>query len=517
MCFVFLCLVSSLWAGDSFTWNTTSILSEPGETTMPTAYVASNAVDGSVAIWSIYDESGKWTVATAFSANDGKNWFDPVTPITVTPSATINPIAKVALNDNNVAISVFVSTDGHGIQEAYSSDGGQNWFTQSLISSPTSTFTNPEIAMQGENLAIACWETSDGAIQTTYSTDGGATWSLASTLVASNAHNPQVAIDLYSEACLVYESTAESTAGQILGYTSEDGGQTWTASSTAISSNSPSTNPQIVLNDLSMVIAIWKRTVSGKTVIESAYSLDEGGNWSTPQIISDPLKNSLNANVSMDINGNAVVVWQSVEDGNNVIQYVSSSDNGYSFSTPYSLTSSLEDNVSPVVSINDDDEVAAIVYVNNTQNEIIACSSTDAGATFSTPHVIAYSSDGVSNPSVCVNDNDFADVVWSVDTDSTYTVETLYGNFFSVSLTQGKTKLLFQTDFVNHITCGSTPDVTLFRVYQDEDLTDMIYEGADPDFYDHGQIKGEEKTYYVTWVDEDGEESTSLDISTPSP
>jgi hypothetical protein len=197
-----------------------------------------------------------------------------------------------------------------------------------------------------------------------------------------------------------------------------------------------------------------------------------------------------------------------------VIQYAYSFDGGFSFSSNIALSPSANESNSADVSINDDG-VAAIVYIDSTDGVILASSSVNAGVTFSSPVVLSSSSGSAGNPSVVANGQDYALVSWPINVGFSYTVQTIYGNFFNLYLTQDVHNLLFQRDHVNRIFCDPMPEASLYRVYSDPYLTQLLYQGVAPEFFHHGQKKRQSKTYYMTWADQWGEESSSAEISTP--
>lgn len=506
--FILLCLYGEIWASPSIDWNSSINLSGPGATFAPVGEVVSNNLDQAIAIWARY--TGNWVVETAYSPDDGTNWFAPNTEITSVAQALVNPTPRIAINDNNVAIAIFVDHDSqYKIQTAYSADGGQNWTTSSTpLDAQATVVLDPQIALQGENLAVACWEGLNGTIQGAFSSNGGVDWTSTGALSGIGASKPQVAINIVSEACLIYE-----IGGRIQGSYSVDAGATWTASTPAFLSDTTVSKPKVVLDDTGMAVAVWVRDDGVHTVIESIYSLDSGATWSSPMTLSDPTEDADNPRVSLNSDGDTIVVWQS-QGAHTVIQYAYSFDGGFSFSSPIALSSPTKDSITPDVSINDDG-VVAIVYVDSTDRVILGTSSPDAGVTFFPPVALSSTAGIVSSPSVSLNEQDNAQVIWTIEIGSVYTVQTISGNYFNVFLTQDVKKLLFQRDFVNRIFCDPMPEASLYRVYSDAALTNLLYEGTIPEFFHHGQKKGVRKTYYMTWADAFGEESSSVAVTTP--
>ena len=507
--FLALALYNTAWAATTFTWNSTTTLSEPGNSFYPNAKIASNGTDSAVAIWSRYTE-GKWIVEEAYSSNNGKYWSLPITPISFNPQASLNPLPQIAMNDSDTTIAVFCVFDGinYTIQQAYSSDGGIHWTMGSFPLASSVTFLSEQkIALQGENQAIAVWTGVGGVIQGEYSADGGQTWTTTGDLSLSGSQSPQIAINITDQALVVWERS-----GIIQAQYSVNDGATWNSSPNLSSTNAQT--PQIALNDVGMAICVWTRNNGTNTIIESSYAYDGGATWSTPQILSDMTENSFYPQVSLNDNGEAIVVWQSNDGIHTTIQTAYSSDGGYSFS-PYNIISiPSEDAAYPSVSISNDG-IGAVTFTNTSENVIQVCSTIDAGATFTTPVYISSSQGQSTNSNVVVNDQDFALLLWPFQIGNAFTVQTLYGSFFRVLMEQKKTKLLLQRDYVNIISCETVPEAFMYRVYADENLTIPLYQGTDPIFYDHGQKKEFTKTYYMTWSDEYDEESSPGVVTGP--
>lgn len=377
------------------------------------------------------------------------------------------------------------------------------------LEASASEIKEPQVVLQGENHAIACWTGVNGQIKSGYSSDAGVNWTVTGALSGNGASRPQAAINIIDEACIVYE-----LSGKILGQYSVDGGATWTASVPLNLSDISAEKPKVVINDLGMAVVVWVRNNGMHTIIESVFSSDGGASWSFPQILSNPNEDADNLKVCLNSDGNTIAVWQSYNGVHTTIQYAYSFDGGFSFSSNIELTSSSEDNVTPDVSLNDDG-VVAIVYRNSLYHDILVCSSVDEGISFSPSVILSSSLGDAVNPSVIVNGQDYALVLWSIDRSSFYTVETICGNFFNVYLVQDRKTLLFQYDYVNRIFCDPVPEASLYRIYKDVDLTELLYQGNVPEFFEHGQKKGISKTYYVTWADLYGEESSSATISGP--
>jgi hypothetical protein len=500
------------YAATDFTWNSTTNLSDIG-TQVPIGDVVSNGTNTAISIWARYSGS-TWVVESDYSTNNGENWNLPQTAISAI--STSQPIPKISLNDSNYAVAVFQTFDGvntYTIQQAYTSDGGIHWTTSlSPLATSSDAITDPHVALEPENTAISVWTGSDGSghtiIQAKYSSDAGVTWSSVLDLSSTGAQTPEVAINSTLEAVAIWEN------GGVIQYTSStDGGETWSTVDN-ISLLPDASEPKLAFCGIGNAVAVWKRNNGTHDVVESSYSFNGGATWSDPIVISDDSQNADVPQVSMNDDGAVIITWQSDNGSPAAIQYAYSFNGGNAFSDPITLSPLTENCVEPKVSINDDG-VASIVFTNATHHQIQVSSSLDEGETFTPVQNMSYSVGEATHPSVVVNDQDFAILFWSFQVDTSYITQSIYGNFFNVSFAQHVKKLLLQRDIVNELSWETIPDASLYRVYLDEDLTMQVYENPSPSYFDHGQKKGETKTYYVTWADFYGEESSAVEISGP--
>lgn len=513
--FVALSFASLVHGSTNFTWNTTTNLSEASSAPPPLGKVVSNSVDTVIAVWSRY-EAG-WHLESAFSTNDGETWLSPETAIP--PLSTLTqPSFGLALNDSNSAVLIYQTYDGsdYAIHSAYSSDGGITWTpSSSALQISSQSLSDPEIAIQSENIALAVWTGRDATIgpgsiiRTRYSDDGGATFSPSTSLSGEGASTPHVAVNTIQQAVAVWNQN-----GIIQSKYSVDRGGNWAPITPVSISASGSDKPCLAFTGSGNGCVAWRRSVAGHEIIEAAYTYDGGASWSSPKPLSNLSEDADNPRISMNDNGTILVVWQSDNGTHTTIDYAYSQNGGESFSPSMVLSLPNENSAHPDVSLNDDG-VGSIVFTNTTENSIQSRTTTDEGVTFTALENMTFSSGQASSPSVVVNEQDHAILLWTFLDHSSFTIQSLNGEFFLLSLKQKATDLLLQRDYVNIISWAPMPDASLYRVYRDELLTDKIYEGKNLIYYDHGMRKGKTKTYYVTWADFYGEESSPAEISGP--
>lgn len=499
-CF-FLLLINVCFGINDFSWNsTTDLTTQSGTNFAPFGKIVSNDTDSAIAIWRIY-RNGSWTIESAYSQNNGKTWYDPQEEIFSISQNIIVPALDIAINDDDIAIAAYTSYNAsspsfkYSLEEAYSNDAGNTWST---LNPPLEVsdyeILSPTLAIQGDGLGIVVWvETTDGL---NYHLNGkyfdGAVWNY-SNFIVSDGINPKISMNINQQAVVIWEDD-----GTIFTKHSVDAGENWSLPTHSFFANG--TTPQITMNNDGNTVAVW----NDSGIIKSSYSWDGGNTWSDPQVLSS--SGASVPKISSNSDGEIIVAWQR----NNGIESCFSSNGGLSFSIPIIIYA---DGIMPEVSLNDDG-IASISFIDS-HEEVLVSTTTNSGANFSFPVAISSSHGSAQNISLSVNNQDNALVLWSLEDtfEGSYKIQTLNGNMFHVNSEKLKKKLYLQTDLVNKITWDAMPDASIYRVYLDDELTNLIFEGNQTSFWDHGQKKGERKNYFVTWADFWGEESSAVEIA----
>lgn len=531
-------------------------ISTPPGTTTPNLTSATN---GSVPQITT-DETGKYvyeiwikdfnlftTVQVALSWDFGQTWVYP----TSTPSDLNTP----NLSDSGGATAgvespqITTSSDGsivyaiwkwslsgsEFIQVAISSDYGQTWVY------PTSTPSD-----QG-------------------------TPNLSNT-VASGASGNQITTSSSGE--FVYASWSWNPgAGTFVQVAiSSDFGQTWvyptttppnTSSPNLSESGSDSYNNQMATDESGKyVYVVWQRGTFSGDMVQLVISLDYGNTWGNPITTQSDLPspyislsgaNNGKPQIAISSNGQYVYVVWSRTDPVRVAQFTYSSDYGQNWSiansTPAgSNTFTLSNNPTPGDNVDFQDIATSangqFIYVvwrlEGIANSQISISN-DFGKNWEDPTNVFYpppfppvtppnlsetGSIGTENTHVSTNSGGkYVYVTWSyVDGISTgaQTIQAVNGinNFAQKSTLFGEQKQissLLQTQLINKIHWNLDPNAVKYLIYTDAALTNLIgvVYPQNTSFVQNQVVSGETNTYYVTWMDMNGNETAPSIISLP--
>ncbi len=254
-------------------------------------------------------------------------------PTSVGNLGVTNPYAsppRAAMDDNGNALIVwrqqYSAGDGIFMSEYRNGVWTQPTSTAQHISPSGSgqTAQNPQVAMDSNGNAIVVWQQSDGAFYQIYKSEyrNGA-WTHPANLAANispdsqNAVNPQVAMDNNGNAIIVWQQNDGPTYTQI--YKSVYRNGTWTHPTNLTTDhisldNQNASAPQVAMDNNGNAIITWMQA-SNSSVFKSEY---RNGIWQNPSSLADsisPATRSLSGlQLSMDDNGNALIVWSQNDD-----------------------------------------------------------------------------------------------------------------------------------------------------------------------------------------------------------
>ena len=187
--------------------------------------------------------------------------------------------------------------------------------------------SSPQIAIDPFGNAIAVWYQFDGChltIQASTKLLGGS-WQLEPdtlSLSDQDAFNPQIVIDSFGNATVVWEKYNGSHV--IIQASTKLYGGDWQLKPDNLSlSNQNASNPQIAVDSLGNVVAIWQRWDGHNNIIQSSTKLF-GSNWQiVPDNLSLPGQDAVNAQIAISEYDNTIVVWQRFDGSHHIIQAVS--------------------------------------------------------------------------------------------------------------------------------------------------------------------------------------------------
>lgn len=362
--------------------------------------------------------------------------------LTISADVTISFSTEVA-HGENYSVSVLTQPDnqycrvsnGSGIVNGLIiTDVAINCFQWALptnlsdnISPDTQDGFNPQVAMDNSGNTIIVWFQSDGVYNQIYMSEyRNGSWTSPADLSDNISPDNQavtqakVAMDDNGNAVIVWRQQ-DGTHEQI--FMSEYRNGSWTHP-TGLSDNiSPDgqdvLNPQLTMDNNGNTIIVWQQSdVNNEQIFMSEY---RNGSWSHPTGLSDNIslagQEVFNPQVAMDNNGNATIVWYQSDGSNNQIflsEYRNSS---------WSHPASLSDNISPANEhaydpqlAMDDNGNAVIVWYQSDDiyRQIFKSEYRNDSWTHPTSlnDYISPSAQYADSPQVAMDDNGNAVIVW---------------------------------------------------------------------------------------------------------
>ncbi len=170
-------------------------------------------------------------------------------------------------------------------------------------------------------------------------------------------------------------------------------------------------SPQIA-NDGTSLVAVWVSNSAGGIVIKSSRSIDNGLNWSTPIEISSNTETAFAPRLQTD-GDHFFAAWGSYDSGLGIqrILFSTSSDGGATWSAPIEVPSSVGLFTNPGMAVKN--HTVTVVWSANVSPAIyiMASTSIDDGATWSSGTVIGVSVSNSTQPQV-VDDGDTITATW---------------------------------------------------------------------------------------------------------
>jgi|GEM_PF-2129953 hypothetical protein len=391
-------------------WSAAQNLSSAGQN-VGSPQVASSA-DGTrlTAIWDRYDGT-VWRVQTASSGDIGSTWTTPRNLSAEGRNAEAPQIASSA--DGTRLTAVWFRNDGthYRIQAASSSDAGATWTTPTTLSDAGQDAYGAQVAGSADGTRLtAIWRRSDGTnylVQTASSSDAGATWSSPQSLsqTGQTAGYPRVASSADGTRVTAVWSRADGTNWRIQTTSSADAGSTWTTAKSLSLAGQTAGDPQVTSSaDGTRLTAIWRRSDGGTTSwVQTAKSSDAGTTWTTPITLSGTGEDVMFPQITSSDNGNRLTaIWSGASGTAWSVQTASSSDAGATWTTPQTLSQMGQDYHGHRLAASADGTRVTGVWSldDGTDWRVQTASSSDTGATWTTPQTLSDPGQNADSPQV---------------------------------------------------------------------------------------------------------------------
>lgn len=386
-------------------WYAPAALSDPSSSA-DEPQIASDLAGNATVVWREFD--GVNTSIRAYTVIEAKS-TSAVTISSVTagytqasPHVVMDPVSKAS-----VAVWEELTDDGYVVKAASLPFQG-TWTAPENISLATpQPGLFPNIAVSPSlGYFVAAWQVYDGdsgkflTQSATYTIAGG--WTGAEYIFSSgdphDAFMPQVKVDGSRNTVVVwFDATNQTIQAATLPY-----GESWSSQTPInISAVGDTNSPQIAINPSGYVVAVWERS-NGSYFAIQASTLQLGGvdGWSTPVEISTETQNAFGASVAVDINGNAVAVWEQIQ-GSDIIVQAAYLPSGGTWAAPTTLSTGTF-SCNPEVTFDASGKAYAVWESENDAGMVIQASMCPSGGSWSAATQISQSGSNDILPHIAV-------------------------------------------------------------------------------------------------------------------
>lgn len=295
--------------------------------------------------------------------------------------------------DGSAFIAVWERRDNGAtvVQSSRSTDGGLTWSPAVTVGGNFAD--RPSIAASAAGIVVG-WRDQEGGeekLRAARSTDGGASWHPYVEFYTGVNTYP-TALHLTSNGTRVTAIWRHNvTLSRIYSASTTDGGVTW-STPVAISEDGKQSEDPHAISDGTRITAIWHLGSTGNEVVQTAFSIDGGASWSTPQNLSSTDRRADLPRVIFD--GDVIIAAWAHEDadGDFRIQIASSADGGVTWAPTITLSPPDDSGIEPQLVRNG--SATSIIWEQRigSYGRVQVSTSTDDGATWSAP--LTLSDDG---------------------------------------------------------------------------------------------------------------------------
>lgn len=273
----------------------------------------------------------------AKSSDGGKTWSENLLIYYGEWDAEVAP--NIAVDSQGWLHVVFGFVSPGGVWYTKSTDGGNNWTSPVMISDTMYLLQNPiSIAIDSNDNLYVMWYyyyegVSDGYdIFFTKSTDNGTTWLHPNVIVNDTVS----CMNLSPSFCLGGLDTIYTVwdddrlpSWHVFFSRSTDGGLSWLSTNIKVDPDTISSyNPKIIYNKLNGFLYCTWQWFNADLILFSK-SADNGETWSSPITVSDSLEQSLGLHsFDIDSSGNMYLTWQDARQDSSDIFFTFSTDDG---------------------------------------------------------------------------------------------------------------------------------------------------------------------------------------------
>lgn len=204
---------------------------------------------------------------------------------------------QISIDSSGNAVAVWAE---NGFVLARSKPVSGGWGSTTTLSN--SGASNPRLTVDPSGNATAIWVES-GVVKAASQPFGGS-WGSFTTLSSSGASSPQITGDPSGNVVAIWaRNTIIESSTKLFGFS-------WPLPANVdVISSSGADSPQVSLGANGTVVATWHALLTSVNTIFYNTKTLSGGIWGSAQPISDPAHDSINHQIAVDPNGNAIAIW----------------------------------------------------------------------------------------------------------------------------------------------------------------------------------------------------------------
>jgi len=496
--------------------------------------VVVNDTGNAIAIWRRHDGSN-WVVQTKKYDKATDAW-STVTNLSETGFDALYP--QVAINNAGDAIAVwyrFFSGTKRNIQTKYYYKASDSWFAPATgidISEAGKDALEPQVVIDGAGDAIAVWKIVSGfnfIIRTKYYVKSSNSWSIPATGIdlsstGMSLHNPWVAINSDGNAIAIWRKSGGGGFVRTKNY--DKASKSWSTPSTGIDLITGATNdPNVAMNSAGEAIAIWRKTISGKQVVQTKHYDKDSKSWPDSEKALSPTDlNAYDPQIAMNDAGDAFAAWR-IGDSLQTKNYDKDTDSWLEPSTGTNIITGVSFYDPQVAMNNSGNAVAAWVNYDGPDEMIQTknySKATDAWSTVA--DFISATGQNAYDPRVVIDSGGNAIAAWCRTDDDTgkkvvqaAVFETQLPAPSNLTACKKIHRFPAQIDLIHALAWDAVENATKYRVYLDTDTRTFLAAkpaaNTNPSTELHGRCPSTSYTYNVVAVDSDGDDGLPASIT----
>jgi hypothetical protein len=183
---------------------------------------------------------------------------------------------------------------------------------------------------------------------------------------------------------------------------------------------------QVALDTEGNAIVIWARARGKTWVIQAAYR-PFGGAWQPPRDLSRPSALAGAPQVTFDAEGNALAVWERSDGGHLVVQAASRPAFTGRWSAPQNLSRPGGESLSPQVAVDANGDILVVWARSSGRRWAIESAYRPRGRRWGLPETITRNADGAASPQVVFDSREGAVAAWAALVGTSWSIETAEG------------------------------------------------------------------------------------------